>query len=509
MLSESATLILSTASTIGSPIIDANFSNITFRNVDLKQTLGEMWEKYDKFIIKPVGITMIGTCTVGSSNGNMLIYNMTGLDWINVNYELAPGQQRWVPICSTIAGNGAQTINYPYANNGWGYNFRKAQRYVDLQFVVTNPDFTSVIPNTAFIYTNVDMHFVIEPCIEGKMNEIAFWGFDTNTAIPGIPRIVDSTRKIYTYPSYDMRQQCREFWHLHENYEIQYAWNIVRGIGTISNDNRLSPMQLSGLNFVNNYTKQGNNTDTQAGNYSTENTLLGTTLFTVSSSAHNVNMIYPNAPVQFQKQGDNPTLTLTFKNYDNTTLAVPTFTAPQPYLIMGFYIKPTYGVDKATLNINPWGLTTTETNLGVRNSSYTTYTLKNIDMRMVCRSMWHKYNKFNIFLTGTVATVATGNQNNAAILLQMEGFDFANQTAWISETAQTQTAVLGAIFNSSSATEPRVFGNQSSHGTMFYKTKDLVDIKLTALPLNPATPFLSTMQPLAANYTFTIVGVEE
>jgi hypothetical protein len=44
---------------------------------------------------------------------------------------------------------------------------------------------------------------------------------------------------------------------------------------------------------------------------------------------------------------------------------------------------------------------------------------------------------------------------------------------------------------------------------MFYKTSDLVDIKLTALPLNPATPFLSTMQPLAANYTFTIVGVEE
>jgi len=509
MLSESATLILSTASNIGSPVVDLSFSNIIFRNVDLKQTLGEMWEKYDKFIIKPVGVTLLGTTSVPSSAGTMLTYNMTGLDWININYELAPGQQRWVPICNTILGNGAQTINFPYANNGWGYNFRKGKQFVDLQFVVTNPDFTSVTPNTAFVYANIDMHFVIEPCIEGKMNEIAFWGFNTNTAVPGIPRTVDSTRKIYNYPSYDMRRQCSEFWHLHEDFEIMYSWNIIRGVGTIANDGRLSPMQISGLNFVNNYTKQGNNTSSQSINYSTENAILGTTLFTNVGSSHTVNMALPFAPVQFKKQSDNVNLTLTFKNYDNTTLATPTFTAPQPYFMYGFYIRPTYGVDKATLNINPWGLTTTETNLGVRDTYYTTFTLKNIDMRMVCRSMWHKYNKFNIFLTSTAATVATGNANNAAILLQMEGFNFVNQTAWISNTAQTQTAVLGAIYNSASGTEPRVFGNQSSHGTMFYKTSDLVDIKLTALPLNPATPFAITMNPLAANYTFTIVGVEE
>jgi hypothetical protein len=220
-------------------------------------------------------------------------------------------------------------------------------------------------------------------------------------------------------------------------------------------------------------------------------------------------MLLPFAPIQFKKTTDNVNLTLTFKNHQNTGLSEPNFVAPQPYFMYGFYIRPTYGVDKATLNINPWGLTTTETNLGVRDSSYNTFTLKNIDMRMVCRSMWQKYNKFNIFLTSTAATVETANANNAAILLQMEGFNFANQTAWISNSGQSQTAVLGAIYNTSIGTEPRVFGNQSSHGTMFYKTSDLVDIKLTALPLNPATPFLSTMQPLAANYTFTIVGVEE
>jgi hypothetical protein len=508
MLSESATLILSTASTVGSPIIDPSFTNITFRNVDLKQTLGEMWEKYDRFIIKPVGITQIGTTVISGSSNNIITYNMAGLDWININYEMAPGQQRWVPMCSLITNNGAQTISLPFANNGWGYNFRKGQQFVDLQFIITVPAQLNMAPPSA-VYTNVDMHFVIEPCIEGKMNEIAFFGFCTDTALNVPGRFVDSTRKIYNYPSYDMRRQCSEFWHLHEEFEIMHSWNIIRGVGTINNDARLSPMQISGLNFVNNYTKQGNNTATQAGNYSTENAILGTTLITNVGSSHSVNMLLPFAPIQFKKDSDNVNLTLTFKNFDNTALATPTFTAPQPYFMYGFYIRPTYGVDKATLNINPWGLTTTETNLGIRDSSYNTFTLKNIDMRMVCRSMWHKYNKFNIFLTSTAATVSTGNANNAAILMQMEGLDFVNQTAWISNTAQSQTAVLGAIYNTGSGTEPRVFGNQSSHGTMFYKTSDLVDIKLTALPLNPATPFLSTMQPLAANYTFTIVGVEE
>jgi hypothetical protein len=267
-------------------------------------------------------------------------------------------------------------------------------------------------------------------------------------------------------------------------------------------------MQISGLNFVNNYTKQANNTN-GVGNYSTDNAIVGATLFTNVGSSHSVNWMLPFAPVQFKKTTDNVNLTLTFKNFDNTTLATPTFTSPMPLFQYGFFIKPIYGVDKATLNINPWGLTTTETNLGVRDSLYTTFTLKNIDMRQVCRSMWDKYKKFNIFLTGTMATVATGNGNNAGIILQMEGFDFVNQTAWISSTAQTQNAILGSIFNTSSTTEPRVYGNQSSHGTMFYKTRDLVDITLTALLLNPATPFVGTMNPLASNFTFTIVGVEE
>jgi hypothetical protein len=42
--------------------------------------------------------------------------------------------------------------------------------------------------------------------------------------------------------------------------------------------------------------------------------------------------------------------------------------------------------------------------------------------------------------------------------------------------------------------------------TTFYKTKDIVDLTLTAIPLG-ATAF-SSQTPLTGNFTFTIVGVK-
>lgn len=89
----------------------------------------------------------------------------------------------------------------------------------------------------------------------------------------------------------------------------------------------------------------------------------------------------------------------------------------------------------------------------------------------------------------------------------MEGFDFINQTSWIANNAQTQVATLGSVLNTFGG-EPGSRGTMSSFCTTFYKTKDLIDLKLTALPLAPSVPF-SAVQPLACNYTFTIVGVEE
>jgi hypothetical protein len=177
-----------------------------------------------------------------------------------------------------------------------------------------------------------------------------------------------------------------------------------------------------------------------------------------------------------------------------------------PNFQIGFFVKPIYEVEKASLYINPWGLTTTETNLGVRDTNYTTFTLKNIDLRQVCRSMWDKYDRFNIFLTTVTWHVGVGNATNSAFIIQMEGFDFINQLSLTASNRQNEVATLGSFYGSPTpTTDVRTSGTMASGVTTFLKTKNIVDLKLTAIPLG-ATAFTS-MTPLTGNFTFTIVGV--
>jgi hypothetical protein len=151
-------------------------------------------------------------------------------------------------------------------------------------------------------------------------------------------------------------------------------------------------------------------------------------------------------------------------------------------------------------------LTTSQTNLGIINATSTEFTLSNIDMRQVCRSMWNKYKKFNIFLTGITSQSGASQTTNGSFILQMEGFNFINQTAWITSPSQTQTATLGTVSAGVSGA-PSTFGWQSGIVTTFYKTQDLVNLTLKALPLASGTPFTNT--PLTVNFTFTIVGCPE
>ena len=103
-------------------------------------------------------------------------------------------------------------------------------------------------------------------------------------------------------------------------------------------------------------------------------------------------------------------------------------------------------------------------------------------------------------------TLKRSQTTNGSFILQMEGFNFINQTAWITSPSQTQTATLGTVSAGVSGA-PTTFGWQSGIVTTFYKTQDLVNLTLKALPLAPATAFSNT--PLTVNFTFTIVGVPE
>ena len=303
-----------------------------------------------------------------------------------------------------------------------------------------------------------------------------------------------------------MRRLCNLFWDKHDDFEIQLAMSALRGTGTNTGDVRITPVQMSGPNFVNNGTKQSNNTAQL--NLSTENAIIGTVINPTGASQYAVDLAYPVAPVQFKKDGDDVPLTITFKNSENTgtTNAAGFGGYATPLWQLAFFVKPIYEVEKATLNINPWGLTTMETNLGVVDANYTTFTLKNIDIRKLCQSFWDKYDRFNIFLTQTTSHTTTST-SNGGYRLEMEGFDFISQLSLTNTRRQNQVATLGSVSTFVDANTVISNGTMASLVTTFYKTKNVVDLKLSAFAINGAA-LSAGDRPLLGNFTFTIVGVK-
>lgn len=509
MLSESGSLILSTSSTTNPCTINAAKSDFTFSNINMRNVLGAAWDKYDMFTMKVASAATAGAITqVGGSSIGVICYNMAGLTWENLHYDTAYMSQTFVPIAVFNIQTSTPNFNQYIVNTGQSYNFRKCSDIVDLNFTVTSAEDTSGpstfgITPAGNVYNNVAFHLVFEPVISGEMNECAFFGFNMSSLISSqVGRTVSSDRKEYNYPAFDMRRLCRNFWDKHEDFEIQMAFYNNLGIGTIAGNARICQFQMNGLSFVNSSTKNSNSTDRLG--MTTESPIIGSIIFSTSASTHQAIMYAGYAPIQFKRDGDNPNLTINWKNFDNTAPFAFTFTGTNPRGMIGFFIKPIYKVPKATLYINPFGLTTSQTGLGIINAGATEFTLNNVNMRQVCRSMWDKYKKFNIFLTTTTSQLATIQVTNQAYILQMEGLNFINQTAYIRGTGQTQTATLGTVMMYGS-TNPG--GYQSGLVTSFYRDQDFVNLTLRAVPLASGTAF--TSNPLSCNFTFTIVGCEE
>jgi hypothetical protein len=514
MLSDSASLILSTKSTINPCTINAQKTAFTFNNIDMKNVMGEMWDKYDQFALKLVSFSTDGAITLTNSAFGLITYNLRGLEWSNVIYETTGSinNKEWVPVAYNFVNPGTSSTNPIIINTGWSFNFKKGNRYENFEFAIGAGDPAQVNASqfgnitAGNNYNNVEFHFLFEPVIAGKMNECAFYGFNSNPEIRTLNRIVSDSNKTYSYPNFNMRRLCNLFWDKHDDFEIQLAMMSIRGTGTNAGDIRITPVQMSGLNFVNNGTKQSNNTDQL--NLNTENAIIGTVIAPNGPSGYFVDLAYPVAPVQFKKDGDNVPLQIQFRNSENTgtTNAAGFGLFGTPTWQLGIFVKPIYEVEKASLYINPWGLTTTETNLGVRDTNYTTFTLKNIDIRKVCQSFWDKYDRFNIFLTQTTSHTTASN-SSGGYRLEIEGFDFIPQLSLTNTRRQNQVATLGSVSTFVTANEVISNGTMASLVTTFYKTKDVVDLKLSAFAVNGAA-FPAPDRPLNGNFTFTIVGVK-
>lgn len=497
MISESAFLELDTYNLPASDI-NTDRSNYVFRNINLKNVMGAMWDKYDKFILKVV-LRRMDSGSVGGSGNNLININLKGLDWINCLNENTPNSQIWMPIM-TANYNPSTASNILPTNNGYGFNFRKSSPIVNLEFFYTIIGNNGMIlPTVTAPYGQTVFTFLIEPA-ENNQNEMGvmvLYTIPTNTYY----KMISDSERVYTYYNFNVKDVCREFWDKYDDFEIIMENTQALGNGTRTDEQSLQVIQMSGFCWNNNLTKGASNS------FSTADAVVGFVKAGLSSSDHRYNAWNNCSPVQFKKSGNTVQMRIEVRNYDNS--ALNTITTANRREVWTFYIRPVhkdFNPEKATLSLNSNGLTTSMTDLGIRNANWTDITLKNVNLRQACQSMWDKYKKFNIFFTA-LNNIATGaTRNDLCLNLSCQGL---STDAQYDGRTTSQTWDIGYIVTydngATPSARPTTYG--ATHSTTFYKDKDLVDLRLFATDINNNN--LGTIQCLNGTFTFTIVGVEE
>ena len=501
---ETAYLELDTYSLAGTSNINAGRTNYVFRNINLKSVMGDMWDKYEKFSIRLRSSRYTAASVAGGgSQFNLIQHNLKGLDWINCYDEKWGFSQEYMPI-SWKNGSAAAVSNLPSSN--FCFNFRKGKQIVDLEILVT----TLGTPNTAptsgqLTLPEQVLEFIIQPA--DNQNEMGYFGVYTTqsaTAIKYPQKIITNNGRTYTYVGLDMRNICREFWDKYTDYELILAGYQTSADTMVAADLQ-TPIQISGLNFYNNLTKEGSS-------YLSQDGIVGM-IALGTSSTHYSDMNEQWSPLQFKKSGDLINFTMEWRNYDNSGLNADIPSSNARNTFFAFFIRPIKNkmdCDKATLTLSSANLTTTMTNLGVRNASYTDITLNNIDFRQACQGFWDKYSKFNIFFTGHCAYATTVPLEEVWVQLNIEGLPTEPQISILDPRQTSNTWNVGAInlYNNAVTPVPWIQSYGVTKSTMFYKTQDLITLRLYTTRLaNVATP--TTAQALNGTFIFTIVGVEE
>ena len=137
---ESANLILRTFSTTNK---NANNTTFTWNNISLKNVLGNLFYKYDKFKICLTSFGNANTTTLAAAE-RTLTCNMSGFQWYNQTYDTSINANINSVVISTLdfTSAGGRSINY---TGEIGWVFIKPQT----EFVDITINYTKVLDGTA------------------------------------------------------------------------------------------------------------------------------------------------------------------------------------------------------------------------------------------------------------------------------------------------------------------------------------------------------------------------
>ncbi len=148
-----------TLRSVNASTINASKTDMTWNNIDLRQVLGKMYDKYEKFKIVLVSVSQknIGTFANGY-NDSVVLLNMTGLPFENCCYDYSQK-------CNTdncVIGIMKFLEGYGYnPNTQLGYNFTKHNGANNIRIYYTRCK-DGAVPNPSNkTFVDVAFHFCI------------------------------------------------------------------------------------------------------------------------------------------------------------------------------------------------------------------------------------------------------------------------------------------------------------------------------------------------------------
>lgn len=123
-------------------------TNISF-NVKIKVLLGDLYDKYDNFLLNLTHMFIQNNATI--TGGRSLILLMGGLQWVNSSYDQVDKTNGyWISLPPILAGSGQFAVaSAIYDNQSAYYLFRKSSaeetitfRYIDVRTNATPSDIT-------------------------------------------------------------------------------------------------------------------------------------------------------------------------------------------------------------------------------------------------------------------------------------------------------------------------------------------------------------------------------
>jgi hypothetical protein len=149
---------------------------------------------------------------------------------------------------------------------------------------------------------------------------------------------------------------------------------------------------------------------------------------------------------------------------------------------------------------------------GTMNSTFTTFTFTNVNMRRIIGTMWDKYDKFNLVVSniGVGQTATTLSASQRFMFFQIQGLQFINCLSTTTSSTFSQSVAYTPIFRytTASSADSDSFAVPDSLISFRKPESENVDLAFQLFTLNGGGAALNS-QMNQFSLTFAVVGIKE